>query len=406
MKRLASLKNPSSGLNSSNKRSHLSQSGKAKKYNAKNNPYPASGKPILDVPVPASANGHLSFNTPPSGRSMSYTSPNQSKSSIPASTDGHRAPTIGNKSMAPTVSTNPETVNSDGVQSKAGTAATIGGGLSSSGVGGGEGSTFSSPAPSVRSMTTTLTTMQSAAPSTFLTAPNNQGHHTHAAGPSAGHMHPASNASQFQHQFPTSPVSAIPPHLSQHPGGSHPTTYSTATANNLLSDNASVMTLASSSKRRRRNSLDTNASVRALAPSSVYGGSKESLPLSILSSHNIDQASTAGPPQGRQVSLSLANAERASVYSSSGIAPALPSERNSYYAAKQATQGDGASVRSGLIGHGRNDSIARSIGGMATTESPLNSPREPPSHDKLSRRNSGKTETVHTNDDDDRSLKK
>lgn len=149
------------------------------------------------------------------------------------------------------------------------------------------------------------------------------------------------------------------------------------------------MTLASSSKRRRRNSVDTNASVRALAPSSLFGGSRESLPLSVLSSSHNDQASITGYHQGRQVSVGLANTERASVYSSSGIAPALPSERNSYYAGKQNNTGDGGSVRSGLISHGRNDSITRSIGGLANAESTLPSPREAPIQRSVSRRNSG-----------------
>lgn len=148
------------------------------------------------------------------------------------------------------------------------------------------------------------------------------------------------------------------------------------------------MTLASSSKRRRRNSVDTNASVRALAPSSIFGGSRESLPLSVLSSSHHDQASITGP-QGRHVSVGLANTERASVYSSSGIAPALPSERNSYYAGKQNIPGDGGSVRSGLISHGRNDSITRSIGGLAGAEGTLPSPREVPIQGRISRRNSG-----------------
>ena len=402
MKRLANLKNSSSGTSSStsNKRNQDSPS-KKNKLNAKNNPYPASGKPYLDLPVPQSANGHLSFNTPPSGHSISYRSPNESKTSISGSTDGHAPPTIGTKSMAPTISTNPDTVNSDAVQSKAGTAGTIG--ISSSGHGGGEGSTFSSPSPSVRSMTTTLTTMQSAAPSALL-APN-QPHGVQPAGSAAGHMHQASNATQFQHQFPTSPVSAIPPYLSSnhHVGGPQPTTYTAATANNILSDNASTMTLASSSKRRRRNSVDTNASVRALAPSSVYGGSKESLPLSVLSAHA--DPTTPGPYQSRQAGVSLANAERASIYSSSGIVPALQSERNSYYAAKQPAQGDGGSVRSGLMGHSRQDSIARSISGIPTIESPLQSPKDPLAYHQLSRRNSGKTETIRT-DEDNVSLKK
>ena len=178
-------------------------------------------------------------------------------------------------------------------------------------------------------------------------------------------------------------------------GGGHPATYSTATANNLLTDNASILTLASSSKRRRRNSLDTNASVRALAPSSIFGGSRESLPLSVLSGTVGDQAGAAGMHQGRTaVGGGMPNTERASVYSSSGIAPALSSERNSYYAGKQVNTGDGASMRSGLAGHGRNDSITGSIGGIAAASSPLASPREAcprelSMYDRVSRRNSG-----------------
>lgn len=414
MKRLTNIKAPSlaSGNNNFGKKRHESPHGKNKKTSvAKNDPYPASQKPYLDAPAAPGTNGHLSFSTPPSGRSISYASPSQSKASIPSSSDGQHAPTIGNKSAAPTVSTNHDTVHSDAAHSKAGTNATVGGALSSSGVGGGEGSTFSSPAPSERSMTTTLTTMQSAAPSALLAAPGNQGHHA----PAAANLSPTSNQTataptHFSHQFPSSPVSAIPPYLNQnqHASGGHPNTYTTATANNLLTDNASVMTLASSSKRRRRNSLDTNASVRAIAPSSVYGGSKESLPLSVLSASTHEPGSSSGHHQGqRQVSVNLANAERASVYSSSGIAPALPSERNSYYASKQAA--DGASVRSGLIGHSRNDSITRSIGGLAAPESPLNTPREAHMPGRISRRNSGATELskddLRSEDGDRSSLK-
>ena len=78
------------------------------------------------------------------------------------------------------------------------------------------------------------------------------------------------------------------------------------------------------------------------------------------------------------------------MYSSSGIAPALPSERNSYYAGKQSNvTGDGGSVRSGLVSHGRNDSITRSIGGLANVENTLPSPKEMPNQGRLSRRNSG-----------------
>jgi hypothetical protein len=184
----------------------------------------------------------------------------------------------------------------------------------------------------------------------------------------------------FSHQFPSnSPLpSAIPPHLAPQ---QQPNSYQGATANNILTDNASILTLASSSKRRRRNSLDTNASVRALAPSSHYGGSRESLPLSVLSGN----ADAIYSPSTRPGNVgAFANAERASVYSASGVtAPVLSSERNSYYANKQ--NADGLSIRSGLLGHGRTDSIS-SI--RATPTSPLASPREPLGPGKVSRRSS------------------
>lgn len=148
--------------------------------------------------------------------------------------------------------------------------------------------------------------------------------------------------------------------------------------------------------------MDTDASVRALAPSSVFGGSRESLPLSVLSGNIGDANSTSasGVHGGRpSVSGISGNPERASVYSSSGIAPALSSERNSYYAGKQGLALDGSSVKSGIPGHGRNDSITGSIGGP---NSPLASPREMSISGtvaggpagRLSRRGSAKTEAT------------
>lgn len=77
-------------------------------------------------------------------------------------------------------------------------------------------------------------------------------------------------------------------------------------------------------------------------------------------------------PGLHQSSSRIANAERTSIYSATGVAPAIPGDRNSFYA-KQSGTGDGASVRSGLLGHGRSDSISGSIGGVT---SPLTSPRE------------------------------
>lgn len=70
----------------------------------------------------------------------------------------------------------------------------------------------------------------------------------------------------------------------------------------------------------------------------------------------------------------MTGAERTSMYSTTGVAaPALPSERNSYYAGKQNLAGDGASIRSGFFGHTRADSVSGSVGGV---NSPLASPRE------------------------------
>ncbi|KAK8107467.1 uncharacterized protein PG998_009480 [Apiospora kogelbergensis] len=184
-------------------------------------------------------------------------------------------------------------------------------------------------------------------------------------------------AVQYTQPFPTaSPASAIPPHMAvaqaQHSTGGHPTTYNMATANNLLTDNASILTLASSSNRHRRRSFDTDASVRALAPSSLWGGSRESLPLSVLSA-NVEASSNMPTTPGlHQTTSRIANNERTSIYSATGIVPTLPSERNSYYA-KQSIAGDATSVRSGLLGHGRADSISGSVGGVA---SPLASPLE------------------------------
>jgi hypothetical protein len=124
--------------------------------------------------------------------------------------------------------------------------------------------------------------------------------------------------------------------------------------------------------------MDTDASVRALAPSSLFGGSRESLPLSVLSA-NIDPSTAPTPHQARP-SVGGMN-ERASIYSATGVAPALQSERNSYYAGKQSATADGGSVRSGRLGHGRNDSVSGSIGGGAAgTSSPLATPRDVGTH--------------------------
>lgn len=398
MKRLAHLKNSSSesnGAGQSNKSSNVSTVPKGKKNNSKkNNPYPLSG--TVGARLNPSRPEGVSFSD--SSERHVHSSHSHSESSIPGSGYDNQVPMTGAKSTAPTLSTNGDTALSEAANSKAGTMATTG----VSCVGGGEGSTFSSPAPSVRSLTTTLTTVQSAAPSAQIYGA--QSGHPHGGGlPHANStLSSASQQVQFSHQFPSSPASAVPSYLASH---SQPVTYSTAVANNILTDNASILTLASSSKRRRRNSLDTNASIRALAPSSIFGGSRESLPLSVLSS-NIGEPSNASAVNASGV-LSrpsmggLGSPERGSMYSASGIGPLTSGgERSSLYTSKQSSGlGDSGSVRSGIHSHIRNDSTAGSMGGPAS--SPLVSPAVGPANatGRVSRQNSGWGEL--TGDDDE-----
>ncbi|TID13655.1 hypothetical protein E2P81_ATG01594 [Venturia nashicola] len=357
MKRLEKFKRRASTPADHEQKAHTHSLSRARKHwNVKNNPYPESShlhKPAAPPSVISGAGA--SSHGPTSPRVGSFTSYEDSASNA-------NVPVRSNKSAAPTLATNAETIYSD-VQSKTGTSRT-GGAMYD-----GRNSTFSSPQNSSESLTTTLTTIQSTAPSAMLNPP----------APTAAQV-------QFSHQYPISPTpaSAIPSHLAPTPH-----TFGAATANGVLSDDASIMTLASSSKRRRRNSLDTNASVRALAPSSLWGNSRESLPLSVLSS-NVDRAGGG-----------LASAERASIYSSTGVnAPMLISERNSYYSVKQGI--DSMSIRSGLLGHGRTDSINGSISGLP---SPLaTSPRDPPEIPGRSSRRTGEWkdgETEETKEDED-----
>lgn len=403
----------SSGRNGHFKRDSSNQknSKKHQRPSKNNNPYPQSGRINVAQPVTYS---EPSLTTAQTGRT-SDPSLIETRASLRSSDDGGAPPTAGAISMAPTtVSTDQEeggrrSINapSNMASSVAGTSRTANGGFESRK---GGDSTFSSPAPSVRSLTTTLTTIQSMGPNGALTLNANVGpsshhnnnnsssHHYHS---SSSNQHSNNNngngngnsgggsttqSIQFSQPFPTtnSPASAIPAHLAPHAAGAstitgHPTTYNTATANNLLTDNASILTLASSSKRRRRRSMDTDASVRALAPSSLWGGSRESLPLSVLSA-NINDGATG-------TSRIPAANERTSIYSATGIMPNEQQpqlqQRNSYYGGGSIGGGgggkDGASIRSGLLGHGRADSITGSVGGV---NSPLASPLEVSENEK------------------------
>ncbi|KIX07519.1 uncharacterized protein Z518_02172 [Rhinocladiella mackenziei CBS 650.93] len=333
VRRLANLKalhTDSNDAGSNPRRSNLSMTNKSKKSN---NPYPLSSR------ADPHNHGHLSFSTPLSSQKSRRSSMSPSKHSVSMS---HESQT-GNKSRAPTLATQAETALSDAAPSGAGTSATA------AKTDGGRDSTFSSPSPSIRSMATTLTTVQSIA-----TGQNNP------TAPMLTHTSTVSNSASY---YGGQPATAVPAHLAPH---AHPTTYHSATANNILTDDASILTLASSSKRRRRNSVDTNASMKALAPASMFGGSRESLPLSVLSGTVIHPGAdtvSLRDAGGAAHTRSNLNAERASLISASGAtAPTFASERNSYIGSKY---GDGASVRSGLlgVGHGRNDSTSGSMGG-------------------------------------------
>ncbi|RAL16506.1 uncharacterized protein BO97DRAFT_383059 [Aspergillus homomorphus CBS 101889] len=385
MKRLASLKHSTDS--GSNRWSHKRHAiPKHKNRSSKNNPYPLSGNttaanPYGDYASDATAS---EFSAETDGQSGSRSEP-----SIAYSGYEHQLPATSAKSTAPTISTNGDTAISDAAYSKAGTMVTAGGGISSHG--GGEGSTFSSPAPSVRSLTTTLTTVQSAAPSGHLYNAHN--HHQGLSHTNSLQNH-ATQQIQFTHQFPSSPATAVPPHLTPH---SHSVTYSTATANNLLTDNASILTLASSSKRRRRNSLDTNASVRALAPSSVFGGSRESLPLSVLSGTIGEQPSNtpsfnAPGVLNRPSLVGLASVERASVYSASGATPlAGNAERGNFYKTAT-TAGDGAGSISAAQSHSRHDSNTANLTGAGISNAwpgPSLQQQQTAVSGRISRRSSG-----------------
>ena len=181
---------------------------------------------------------------------------------------------------------------------------------------------YSSPSQSLRSLTTLTTVQSTAPPSTYLANGQHSSYNPHAS----HHHNPNGPVQLFTHQYPThsphaststsagpsTPAAQIT--LSGAPGPSgggsgsgiaggggggatnavspggftpgttllQPSTYNNLTSGGMLTDNASIITIASSSKRRRR-SLDTDASIRALPPGSLWGGSRESLPLSVLS---------------------------------------------------------------------------------------------------------------------------
>ena len=197
MKRLANLKPSSSDAPGK-------KGNTVKKGAAKNNPYPESGYINTNV-APAD---NSSVSTPATQRSHdSYTS-------IEEPAAGQRQGVEkSNKSTAPTVATVPETVHSTRSKAETGGSNFVNG-----------GSTFSSPNGSEHSLTTTLTTIQSTAPSNVLNLGQAQ-NQNNATSSSATPVH-------FSHQFPASPPpSAIPPHLApqQQPNSYHRPSVAVAT---------------------------------------------------------------------------------------------------------------------------------------------------------------------------------
>ena len=156
-----------------------------RKWSSKNNnPYPQSGRINVSHPVTYS---EPSLTTAQTGHT-SNPSLIQSRASLRSSGEGGAPPTAGGISMAPTVSTDQEgghSINAPShmASSVTGTSRTANGGFESRK---GGDSTFSSPAPSVRSLTTTLTTIQSMGPNGALTVNANVGgqhnsHHHHSS---------------------------------------------------------------------------------------------------------------------------------------------------------------------------------------------------------------------------------
>lgn len=189
-------------------------------------------------------------------------------------------------------------------------------------------STFSSPAPSARSVATTLSAMQSQLAGGPLGGAANQNNAANGAAGQGSSSRPSPHDSVHYSQ-PQALVTAMPASTGDRNTRSayRPATYSAIIANNLLNDNISILTLASSTQRRRRRSWDTDydhASVRALPPSQ-FGGSRESLPLSVLSANLDGQPTSPGLHTARSI------AER--------------------------------SVTGLTTGHGRADSLNGSIGG-------------------------------------------
>ena len=122
----------------------------------------------------------------------------------------------------------------------------------------------------------------------------------------------------------------------------------------------------------RRRSVDTDASVRALAPSSVFGGSRESLPLSVLSS----------------------NFE-------SGLGRSVAGERASLYGAHSFKGGDSASVNGtgSIMGEISGQNIPATSNG-----SPLISPVIPARHSMQTGTHSRRSSAWEGDDADRKSL--
>lgn len=258
MKRLANLKSSAAGPSAS--RDSTRATGRSASFSS-GTPSSRQCQPIGHPPSLSrvSSSGHLAFEVHGNYHYMGSTDSITSTSDLDIDCDDGQRTAQGSTRTRPSPSTTTVTT-----------------------------STFSSPTPSMRSLTTTLTTVQSTAPGSMLNA-NYNPHPAH-------HHNPNAPPQMYSAPFDSQGHSPIVPGLL------HPVSYNAATAHGVWTDNASIITLASSSKRRRRRSVDTDASVRALAPSSMFGGSRESLPLSVLSG-NLDSGLGGRSIVGERASL-------------------------------------------------------------------------------------------------------
>ena len=178
-------------------------SKKEKKKNANPSPY-------LSHDTPSETNGkqHSMTSIPPHRTASLTSTQNQTgdnAASFRSSLDGANAHQRGQRSVAPTIATDHGAAKSTAGQSGNTAATGLGAGTTHN-----ADSTFSSPAPSLRSLATTLTTVHSTSAANALSANGGVTSNTTAHDSVNGATQGAGSGSvHFSHQFPTSSAPEI-----------------------------------------------------------------------------------------------------------------------------------------------------------------------------------------------------